>query len=147
LNYFLDTSAIIKIYHSEGGTEFMRGLYRAGHNLTISELASLEFTSVMYRRCRAGDFGEELRGQLISRFNLDQETRFQVVGITSDVIDEATEVIKRVGAKTPLRSLDAIHIACHNIYCDEKTIFLSSDKRLNTVVEALGRTVVDPSEF
>ena len=76
MNYFLDTSAIIKIYHSEVGTEFMRGLYRGPLNFTISELASLEFTSVMYRRCRAGDFGEELRGQLLSRFNLVQEKHF-----------------------------------------------------------------------
>jgi len=145
LNCFLDTSAMIKIYHAEGGTTFMRGMYRDSNIFTVSELACLEFTSVMYRRCRAGDFNDEFRGELISRFSADQATRYQVVGVNSDIIEEAVRIVERVGAATPLRSLDAIQVACYIAYCDESTVFLSSDKRLNTIVETLGRTVIDPS--
>lgn len=144
MNYFLDTSAIIKIYHGEGGTVFMRGLYRDSHAFTISELASLEFTSVMYRRCRAGDFGGTFRGELISRCKGDQKTRYQVVGVNSDIIEEAARIVELVGSEVSMRSLDAIQVACFVTYCDEKTVFLSSDKKLNAVVQAIGRSVVDP---
>lgn len=123
----------------------MRSLYRGNDELRFSELAQLEFLSVMSRKCRAGEFSNEFRRDLISRFSHDRASRFKVLSISAPVIEEAAIVIGTAGETTPIRSLDAIQAACYNVYCDIGVVLLSSDKRLNLVVERSGRSVLDPA--
>jgi predicted nucleic acid-binding protein len=51
-SYYLDTSALVKIYHREIGTETMLRLYRGSDTLFISELAKIELLSTVYRKYR-----------------------------------------------------------------------------------------------
>jgi predicted nucleic acid-binding protein len=48
INFFIDTSALIKIYHKEVGTEEMLTIYKGSDTLAISELAKIELLSSIY---------------------------------------------------------------------------------------------------
>ncbi len=45
MKYFMDTSALVKIYHKEAGTEKVLNIYKSTNNITISELSKVEFIS------------------------------------------------------------------------------------------------------
>jgi predicted nucleic acid-binding protein len=53
--YFLDTSALVKIYHREAGSDYCLGLYTNESHLIISELARVEFHSALFRKQREKD--------------------------------------------------------------------------------------------
>jgi predicted nucleic acid-binding protein len=48
MRYFLDTSALVKIYHKEEGSENVLDVYKR-ENMNISELSIVEFLSTVYR--------------------------------------------------------------------------------------------------
>lgn len=43
MDYFFDTSAIVKIYHQEDGSETVLPLYKGNESIIISELSKVEF--------------------------------------------------------------------------------------------------------
>ena len=52
--YFVDTSALTKIYHPESGFETMRTLYFGMDEIWISELTRVEFASAIRKNCSIG---------------------------------------------------------------------------------------------
>jgi uncharacterized protein with PIN domain len=51
---FFDTSALVKVFHEEKGSEVVTSLIKAKDNeVWISELARIEFLSAIFRRVRA----------------------------------------------------------------------------------------------
>jgi predicted nucleic acid-binding protein len=58
--FFCDTSALVKLYHQEVGTERMEELFQQEENvLLISELAIIEFYSTLARKVRIGEITPE----------------------------------------------------------------------------------------
>jgi len=62
MQYFFDTSAVVKIYHQETGSDQIIPLYRGDDTIVISELSKVEFLSTISqkaedRRNNRGDFG------------------------------------------------------------------------------------------
>ena len=62
MQYFFDTSAVVKIYHQETGSDRILPLYRSGDTIMISELSKVEFLSTVHkklknRRNNRGDSG------------------------------------------------------------------------------------------
>jgi uncharacterized protein with PIN domain len=43
MNYFFDTSALVKIYHDEEGADKVLEIYNSDGQITISELAKVKF--------------------------------------------------------------------------------------------------------
>lgn len=53
MKFFFDTSALVKFFYVETGTEFVTQIMEhAASEIWISDLARLEFTSALYRRYR-----------------------------------------------------------------------------------------------
>lgn len=50
--YFFDTSALVKIYHREDGSDFCLELYANHSQIIISELARVELYSAVFRKQR-----------------------------------------------------------------------------------------------
>lgn len=66
MNLFFDSSAVIKLFHRERGTERLRQLLMNSANQPhVSELARLEFYSTLYRLRREKNVGH--RGLLRSK--------------------------------------------------------------------------------
>ena len=60
LVYFLDTSAVVKLYHEEFGSEIIEALAASSTaDLWIAELSRAEFHSVCLRKVREGELTEE----------------------------------------------------------------------------------------
>ncbi len=54
--YFFDTSALVKLYHQEGGTEQVEEIFRQVETpIIISELAIVELHTTLARKVRMGD--------------------------------------------------------------------------------------------
>jgi len=59
VTYFLDTSALVKLYHAEPGWELMGRIYDGGESIGLAVLTLLEFRSAMTRRLRTGSVDKE----------------------------------------------------------------------------------------
>ncbi len=57
MNLFFDTSALVKLFHEEKGSEAVTNLITSQNNeIWISELVRIEFFSVLFRRLRNAEF-------------------------------------------------------------------------------------------
>lgn len=134
--YFLDTSALLKRYVEEEGSEHVRQLLtRTQLSFHQSFLTPLETTSALYRRHRAGLLSTEELTQVLNAYMA--HTRDQYVTILhSDVLMTKAAVLI---AQHPLRTLDAIQLAAAlslrtSLAEDAPSLtFLSADERLLTI--------------
>jgi uncharacterized protein len=70
---FFDTSALVKIYHRETGSDFCLGCYKDQAAIIISELACLEFHSTVYRKYRDKELNEKALMAVLEKFESDSE--------------------------------------------------------------------------
>ena len=145
--YYLDTSALVKLYIRESGTDRMLRLAAraAGHRLAVLTLASVEFHSAIRRREREGDIDASAANSLLRRFHQHLETRFVKQVLNDSLIDVATGLVDRHG----LRAYDAVQLAgCVILRVasgQTDPIFVCSDRRLVQVAVAEGVSWMDPS--
>ena len=145
--YYLDTSALVKLYIREPGTEHLLRLATrsAGHRLAVLSLARVEFYSAIRRREREGDIDAALANSLLRRFDQHLETRFVKQILNDSLIDVATGLVDRHG----LRAYDAVQLAgcmvLRGVSGQNEPTFVCSDLRLLEVAGAEGISRMDPS--
>ena len=148
MNLFFDTSALVKFFHEEAGTELATQLINNPQNeVWISELTIVEFLSVMYRLYREGEIVDDELGEAINGFE-EECHRFVVVPLNIAVIEEARDLLSEFGKNFSLRTLDALQLAsCSLVYeDDENWTIVSSDRRLIRVAQNTGMNIVNPEE-
>ncbi|MGI6492660.1 MAG: type II toxin-antitoxin system VapC family toxin [Pelotomaculum sp.] len=70
MNLFFDTSALIKFFHEENGTEMVTDLATNPENVIhVSDLVRLEFISALYRRFRNKEIDARALNDVVSGFN------------------------------------------------------------------------------
>ncbi len=78
-SYFLDTSALFKIYHKEVGTQVVEELYENPNNtLYISQLSKVEFVSTLFKKLRLKEITIEALQLAENKFAYDCKKRFEV---------------------------------------------------------------------
>lgn len=137
---YFDTSALIKKYVEEGGSELVREYFNKSTLIVVGSTTRLECFSVLRRmtinREMKADESKYLSEQVVKDF-----TFFEIVPF-----NEVTESIAiRMIQKHGLRTLDAIQLASA-LSTTGITHFLVSDNRLKTSSKAEGFSVIDPSE-
>lgn len=112
-NYFFDTSAISKNYHSEVGTPKVEQLLRdPGTRHFISRLSVIEIQSVFAGKVRTGVIGESDFRTLRRRFLTDvAKRRLDVVRMSGFHYQEAERLIRNHAMSLSLRTLDAIQLS------------------------------------
>lgn len=137
--YFLDTSALVKIYHREPGSEYCLELYSNHSHLIISELARVELHSAILRKQRDKELNAKALKAVLQKFTYDCEERYEVLQIASLVYDEACSLLSRYTALHGLRTLDSLQLATFLNYCEkDQDCFVCADKKLSAVVECEG---------
>lgn len=68
--YFLDTSALVKIYHREEGSDYCLELYSNHSHLIISELARVELHSAIYRKQREKQLNAKALKVVLQKFTM-----------------------------------------------------------------------------
>lgn len=134
--YFLDTSALVKIYHREAGSDFCLKIYAGQAHLIISELAKVELQSTIFRKFREKELNSTALRAVLEKFECDCEDRYEVLHVASPVYDEACGLLSRHGELHGLRTLDSLQLATFLNYCEkEQDGFVCADKKLSAIVE------------
>jgi len=137
--YFLDTSALVKIYHREAGSEYCLELYSNQSHLIISELARVELHSAIFRKQREKQLNAKALKAVQQKFMYDCEGRYEVLQVASLVYDEACGLLSRYATMYGLRTLDSLQLATFLNYCEKDLdCFVCADKKLSAVVECEG---------
>lgn len=143
MQYFFDTSAIVKIYHQEEGSDIVLPFYQAKDAIIISELGKVEFLSTIHKKFRNNEINLETIEALTEKFLADASTQFIVIPIVSSIIDTALNLIEKYGKSNHLFSLDAMQVAAFSLVSESDTAFVCADKRLTSLVNSLGYNVLD----
>lgn len=97
MKFFFDTSALVKFFHVESGSEIVTQIMEhPASEIWMSELARLEFTSALYRRFRNKTL-DEIRLHTALTFFDQQLTNFNVEPVNQVVLDEAVLLLKKYG--------------------------------------------------
>jgi predicted nucleic acid-binding protein len=145
--YYLETSALVKLYVREPGTERLLKLVSRmnNHRFAVLTLSRVEFHSAIRRREREGDIAPSLANGLLNRFGEHMETKFVKQVINDSVLDLAASLVDQ----HPLRAYDAVQLAgCLTLRVgsgQDAPTFVSSDQRLIDVAQAEGLPCLDPS--
>ena len=134
MTYFLDTSALVKLYHRErGSAELERYLDEAGEELflAIAGITPLEFRSAFYRRVRMGELTQKAMAQFLEHFQHDLQY-IETITFSRPVFQKASSLMDQSAATEAFRTLDAIQLASAVIWNQTVPIdvFISSDATL-----------------
>jgi len=145
--YYLETSALVKLYVREPGTERMLDLASkaAGNQLVVLSLAQVEIRSALRRRERAGEIKSAIADQLLTSFQRHAEGRFLTQVLTDALLDGASALVDRHA----LRAYDAIQLAgffsLRTTIGSNPPVFVCADHELLRAAEAEAAPVLDPS--
>ena len=141
---FLDTSALVKLFHEEEGSEQIVSLFKRGTQIWVSDLARLEIMSALYRRFRNHEL-DELRLQTAVQAIEAQLQNVTIEPITRITMDEALMLLKLHGKNHGLRTLDALHLATFNLISESNWYFVTADHNLMVAANALGASSCNPT--
>ncbi len=145
--YYLETSALVKLYVYESGTERLLDLTAsdAGHRFAILSLAEVEFRSAIRRRQRGGEIPDSAADELIESFRRHSEGKFLIQSFSDSLLDVALALIDSY----PLKGHDAVQLAGYlvlrSVSGTEEPTFVCSDKVLLSAARNEGCPVLDPS--
>ena len=148
--YFVDSSALVKRYVPETGSNWIRALSapNPGDSLIIARITWVEVRSALARREREGSLTPTDRTLIIQRFRSDLNTQYQVIELDSALAETAGQLVNQY----PLRAYDAVQLASvlriqPAFATTESTqlIFLTADDRLSAIANALGLLTDNPN--
>ena len=102
---YFDTSALVKRYIREPGSQRLRALLRR-YRVLSSAIMPVEVLSAFSRRHAGGDLTAPDFQAIVVQLEKDR-THWDLVEVTAEVLASAEDLVRR----TPLRTLDAIHVA------------------------------------
>lgn len=133
--YYFDTSALVKLYHDEAGTEEVEKIFAfEEEQINISELAVIELYSAFYRLLRMKEISEDTVETALESFDEDCKYRFVIKSVNSDATNKAKNIIKTYGNTKSIRTLDAIQLSVSLGIVDD-VIFVSADELLLEIAE------------
>ncbi len=141
---YLDTSALVKRYYQEEGTEKVEVLMREAVAFT-SKVAYPETLAALAKKWREGEITEVDFRNAVSDFKFDWHFLLAVVELTDEIVDLAGTLVE----KYPLKGFDAVHLASALSVRRgwmESFRFVCSDQTLLKAADAEGLEILDPSQ-
>ena len=121
MNYYIDSSAIVKLIAEEKDSEHVRAF--VGKHLFSSVLSRVEVARTF---AQTGKYPSEIRNQLTRRINF--------LPISGDLIDS----IERIEIPRGVRSLDSIHIGSAQLIKTLVEGVITYDKKMQQALTQLG---------
>jgi predicted nucleic acid-binding protein len=140
MKVFFDTSALFKLYHRENGTEELMNMFNNSdiEVIYLSEITTVEFSSVIWKKCRMNEIAESSAIQLIDKFNKDS-VKFSFVPESQLLRLKAKDLIAKHWIKG-LRTLDSIQLASALEVKNQIEMLLTSAKLLAEISKMEGLT-------
>jgi len=145
--YYLETSALVKLYVYELGTERLLALSTgdAGHRFAILSIAQVEFRAAIRRRQRSGEIPGHAADELIASFRQHSEAKFLIQPFSDSLLDVAFALLDGYA----LKGYDAMQLAGYlllrSISGAEEPVFVCADKALLSAARSEGCPIMDPS--
>ena len=148
--YFFDTSALVKYYHPEAGSDRVAAIFgENGRRVLISKLGFLEIQSVFAIKVRTGQMDREDAGlQRANLFIYVADRAIEVFQMTSEHFTSAERLVGRYSFVHRVRTLDALQLAVALDLRESGQLdhFVAADKALLEVARLEGFSVLNPEE-
>ena len=146
MTFYFDTSALVKLFHEEEGSQNVTRIINANENeIWISELARIEFLSAIFRRYRNNEIGDQELRAATDGFE-EQLNSFNVEPLGQAIVREAESLLKKYGKTKGLRTLDALQLGTFILILERDWLFVTTDEVLLEVVQESGYKAIDPRE-
>jgi len=142
-SYFFDTSALVKRYHEEDGTEAVDEiLNRDDAEILISSLTVIESVSAFRRKYNRGEISESEMEQLISVFFQEALDEFVILPLEESLLNFSFELV----LEDDLRTLDSMQLSAGLSLAQEleDVAFVTADEELAEVGARHGIDTVIP---
>ncbi len=142
--YYLDSSALVKRYAAESGSDKVTSLIEGDYKIAVSWLAVPETLSAVARRAKGGSICAEDLASIRSQFNQDMQ-RFMIVDVCGAAIDGIEKLIDRHA----LRGADSIHLSTALWLCKatkSPVVFVASDNELLIAARAERLKIINPAD-
>jgi predicted nucleic acid-binding protein len=143
--HFFDSSALVKRYRHEAGSDRVAVLIDQAEQLVIARLAHVEVAAAIVRRARGATISPSDLAQVLAVLERDVTGSFDVVELDSATMQSAVNLAQTHA----LRGADAIQLACatraRSSVAPRDFIMVASDQELNAAATAEGMNVVDPT--
>lgn len=146
--YYLDTSALLKRYRTETGTDVLDAIFSArtqNEFFITSHFTSVEVESVAARALKGRLLSKKAQRVLLSLFAADLEHLLIVLPVSTALLSEAAEAARHYS----LRAGDALHLASAlraKQASAAELVFVASDKELVEASGTAGFSVLDPED-
>jgi len=130
---FFDTSALVKRYYQEAGTERVDELIDGDDDVVISSLAIIETVSAFRRKYNRDELSRDRMNGLLSEFFEEALANFVVVPVAESIVSFSFELV----LEDDLRTLDSLQLAAAlSLDTDSRGVrFITADGRLKAVAE------------
>ncbi len=143
--YYLDTSAFVKLFVNEQGTDTMlKMLSDENNNFVLLSITRVEFRSALRRRERDGDISAADFRAIETHLAKNLAARFVFQPVSDQVLEYALSLLDT----HPLRAYDAVQLAgCQTLsQFAQSPVFVCSDKELLDAAKTEGFEVVNPEQ-
>ena len=150
--YFLDSSALVKRYVPELGSNWIQSITVpvAGNFLAISQITWVEVCSAFARRQREGSLSVDEVDQLMGDLRTDFDNQYEVLEVDRTLIETAAELVMQ----HPLRAYDAVQLASALRFQstlismpETQLVFVSADNRLLNIAQSAGLAIDNPNNY
>lgn len=150
MNLFLDTSAVVKIYHQEKGTEkFTQYLEGISDELflTTSDITKIELHSALLKKYREKEISEKDLSEVFQLFDKDFQ-KYNIIFVDRIIKNITLFMLDGLGIKYGIRTLDSLQLASAVFANNYSKIdyFVSSDKKLLNIAKEYFQ-IINPEEL
>lgn len=149
--FFFDSSALVKYYVSEVGSNWLTGIVDAQplNKIVIAQITGVEIIAALARRVRIGLTTATAGAGAINAFRNDFQVKYKVISVTSHLIEEAMNLAEL----HRLRGYDAVQLSAATVFEAQMTArgigpltLISADDELNQAAQAEGLLTDDPNQ-
>jgi len=139
MNLFVDTCALVKLYHQEDGTDTLSNFIAINSEdlfITLSDLSKIELHSALLKRVRIHEISYEKITEIFSLFENDF-FYYNIIEINPQIRNLSIQLLDEYGLNKSLFTLDALQLSSaiftHQFFRID--YFVSSDKRLLNIAK------------
>ena len=139
---YLDSSALVKRYTEEAGTDFVKSILTTNGLITTSKLTYPEILSALMRKVRSGEIEKKTFNGILDKIDKDWD-HILVLDFHNDLLP----IVKTLIEKHPLKAADAIHLSSAlwlKLSSKVDVTFVASDSNLLKAAGAEKLQVMNP---
>jgi len=149
ITFYFDTSAVVKRYHKEKGSEVLDKIFELKEQGFATSLWTiLEFVVAFSARMRRKRLSREAFNIVVSHFLKDTLDRFVISSVNDELVATATSLAVRHSLPSAdcLQLASAMHLENALESAKEKLVVVCSDKDLCKAAKKEGIELINPEE-